>query len=236
MLNFAKSIHNSHTCVEIALCVVKWGFGQTLHRTLIFIYRSQFLIYWCCAIPKNNGNIWLVKIELFLRWECEKKFQMDVVWIECGRKRNRSRLTGLKEFQNFFKQRKKLRARPKKIAKCMKYFETLVEKGKDVEKILKLKKLKREENKRSGELSKRLGLVEEKTESKLRRIFSHTQACTTTHFNFQLYIQHSLGCILSKIQVHLHPHVFWFWCYWRIFVNKHHIIVLDSKIAVNQKK
>ena len=102
---------------------------------------------------------------------------MDVVWIECGKKRNRSNLKGRKEFQIFLKQQKKfLRGRPKKIAKCMKYFETLVEKGKDVEKILKLKKLKREENKQSGELSKRLGLVEEKTESKLRRIFSHTQA------------------------------------------------------------
>ena len=69
----------------------------------------------------------------------------------------------------------------KKAKRCRKYFKTLVEKGKDVKEILKFQKLKREENKQNGELSKRLDLLEEKTESELQR----THAYTTTHF--QLY-------------------------------------------------
>ena len=53
--------------------------------------------------------------------------------------------------------------------KCLKHFRILVEKGKDIEKIFKLKReRKKNENKQNGKLSKRLDLLEEKTESELR--------------------------------------------------------------------
>ena len=165
---------------------------------------------------------------------------MDVAWVHC-RKEHGSRFDDRKKFQLFLKKRKKnLRPKAKKIDKCMKYFKTLVEKGKDVEKILQLKKLKRDENKQNGELSKRLDMLEEKAESELRRIFSRTQACTTTHFNFQLYTQRSHGCILSKIQVHPHPHVFdldiFEGFFSAVFVNKHHFRVFNSNKPEKNRK
>ena len=85
--------------------------------------------------------------------------------------------------RSFKKQGISFKEKEKKNQRCLKYFRTLVDKGKDVEEIFKLQKLKRDENKQNGELSKRLDLLEEKTESELQR----THAYTTTHFNFQLY-------------------------------------------------
>ena len=74
--------------------------------------------------------------------------------------------------------------------KCIKYYRTLVEKGKDVKKIFESQKLEREQKKKkkqNGELSKRLDLLEKKTESELRWVFSHTHACKPAYFNFWLY-------------------------------------------------
>ena len=77
--------------------------------------------------------------------------------------------------------------------KCLKHFRILVEKGKDVEKIFKLKReQKKIEKNQNGELSKRLDLLEEKTESELRWIFSHTHA-----FQF-LAIHTSKKCTHSR--------------------------------------
>ena len=53
----------------------------------------------------------------------------------------------------------------KKKLRCRKYFRTFVDKGKDMKTVFE--KLKRDENKQNGELSKRLDLLEEKTESEL---------------------------------------------------------------------
>ena len=86
--------------------------------------------------------------------------------------------------------------------KCIKYYRTLVEKGKDVQKIFESKKLEREQKKKkkqNGELSKRLDLLEKKTESELQWIFCHTFACTPAHFNFWFYSHCLRVCILSKI-------------------------------------
>ena len=81
----------------------------------------------------------------------------------------------------------------------MKYFSTLVEKGKDVEEIFKLEReQKKIGNKQNGELSKRLDLLEEKTESELRWIFSHTHA-----FQF-LAIHTSKKCTHSRTFFFLH--------------------------------
>ena len=77
----------------------------------------------------------------------------------------------------------------------MKYYGTLVEKGKDVEKFFEFQKLEREQKKKkkqNGELSKRLDLLEIKTESELRWIFSHTHA-----FQF-LAIHTSKKCTHSR--------------------------------------
>ena len=69
--------------------------------------------------------------------------------------------------------------------KCRKHFRILVKEGKDVQEIFKLERERKKiENKQNGELSKRLDLLEEKTESELRWIFSRTHECTTGHFNF----------------------------------------------------
>ena len=59
--------------------------------------------------------------------------------------------------------------RRKNTIKCYKHFKILVEQGKDVEKIFELKReRKKNENKQNGELSRRLDLLEEKTESELQ--------------------------------------------------------------------
>ena len=80
--------------------------------------------------------------------------------------------------------------------KCIKYYRTLVEKGKDVAKIFGNQKLESVQKKnQNGKLSKRLDLLEKKTESELRWIFIHMHACTPAHlhtctpahFNFWLY-------------------------------------------------
>ena len=60
----------------------------------------------------------------------------------------------------------------KKRLKCIKYFRTLVERGKDVEKILDKK----------NELGERLDLLEEKTESEFRQILSCIHARTKMVF------------------------------------------------------
>ena len=55
--------------------------------------------------------------------------------------------------------------------KCIKYYRNLFEKGKDVKKTFKFQKLEREQKQnknQNGELSKRLDLLEKKTESELR--------------------------------------------------------------------
>ena len=52
--------------------------------------------------------------------------------------------------------------------KCRKHFRILVKEGKDVQEIFKLERERKKiENKQNGELSKRLDLLEEKTESEL---------------------------------------------------------------------
>ena len=52
--------------------------------------------------------------------------------------------------------------------KCRKHFRILVNEGKDVQEIFKLERERKKiENKQNGELSKRLDLLEEKTESEL---------------------------------------------------------------------
>ena len=55
--------------------------------------------------------------------------------------------------------------RRKNPRKCLKHFRILVEEGKDVEEIFKLEReQKKIENNQNGELSKRLDLLEEKTD------------------------------------------------------------------------
>ena len=92
--------------------------------------------------------------------------------------------------------------RRKNPGKCIKHYRTLIEKGKDVEKIFEFQNLEKEQKKKknqNGELSKRLDLLEKKTESELRWTFNHSHACTLAHFNFRLYSHCLRVCILSKI-------------------------------------
>ena len=101
---------------------------------------------------------------LLLRWQCEKDYQIQFMQNECRKRRN--------------------------PLKCIKYYRTLVEKGKDVKKMFEFQKLETEQKKnqnQNGELSKRLDLLEKKTESELRWVFSHTHACKPAYFNFWLY-------------------------------------------------
>ena len=81
-------------------------------------------------------------MKLFLRWECEKDYQMGKVETQCYIR-----------WGSF----SKIPWKEKKRLKCIKYFRTLVEKGLDVEKILD----------KNNELIERLDLLEEKTESEL---------------------------------------------------------------------
>ena len=76
-----------------------------------------------------------------LRWQCEKDHQEKVLDNECQRRTN--------------------------PGKCLKYFRTLLDQGKDVEKIFKLQKLKREpcESKKCKNIKEKKG---EKTKKKLK--------------------------------------------------------------------
>ena len=73
-----------------------------------------------------------------LRWQCEKDHQEKVLDNECKKRTN--------------------------PGKCFKYFRTLLDQGKDVEKIFKLQKLKREPCK-----SKKCKNIKEKKGKKMKK-------------------------------------------------------------------
>ena len=76
-----------------------------------------------------------------LRWQCEKDHQEKVLDNECKRRTN--------------------------PGKCLKYFRTLLNQGKDLEKIFKLQKLKKERC--EGKKCKNIKQKEKKLEKKLKR-------------------------------------------------------------------
>ena len=116
----------------------------------------------------------------------------------------------------------------KKAKRCRKYFKTLVEKGKDVKEILKLQKLKREENKQNGELSKRLDLLEEKTESELHAQ-PHISIFGSKHI--------ARTCALCPKFKCSHTHMLLILIFLKVFFCCFlSIRVFDEKIAINQKR